>query len=168
MRVLGAVALLLADAGLHASAFSVSPLAGSSGAVGPALAARARGAASLAVRPARASVRRIVSPHMQGAKLDKTSTAKDVLEYFSADLSGKTAIVTGANSGIGLETCKALASVGCRVIMACRNAEAGREAVESEIKTLGEGGYAVPNPDVTVMELDLNDLLSVEKFAEEV
>ena len=55
---------------------------------------------------------------MQAAKIGKKSTAKEVLEYFDVtDLSGKTAIITGANSGIGLETSKALASVGCRVIM---------------------------------------------------
>lgn len=105
---------------------------------------------------------------MQSAKLGKASTAREVLEFYNADLSGKTAVVTGSNSGIGLETCKALASAGCRVVMACRNVELGREAVESEIKAMGEGGYVVADPDVAVMELDLNDLLSVERFAAEV
>lgn len=150
MRIAGAVALLLTSAGFHASAFSVSRLA-SPLATGPAIAARRTASCAL---------------HMQGAKLGKQSTAKDVLNFYNTDLSGKTAIVTGANSGIGLETCKALASVGCRIIMACRNVEAGRNAVESEIKSMGEGGYSVPDPDVEVKELDLNDLVSVEKFAE--
>lgn len=105
---------------------------------------------------------------MQSAKLGKSSTAREVLEFYNADLSGKTAVVTGANSGIGLETCKALASAGCRVVMACRSVELGRDAVESEIKATGEGDYVVADPDVAVMELDLNDLLSVERFAAEV
>ena len=101
-------------------------------------------------------------------KLGKKSSAKDVLTHFNTDLSGKTAIITGANSGIGLETSKALASVGCRIIMACRNVEAGQKAIASEIKVAGQGGYAVPEPNVEVKELDLNDLRSVEEFAKEI
>jgi len=99
--------------------------------------------------------------------LGKKSTAKEVLDFFKTDLRGKTAVITGANSGIGLETAKALASVGCRVIMACRNVEAARAAVDSEVKTAGVGGYAVAEPNVAVKELDLNDLRSVQKFADE-
>ena len=44
---------------------------------------------------------------------------------------GRTVIVTGANSGLGLETAKALAAVGARVIMAVRDPERGREAAAS-------------------------------------
>ena len=102
---------------------------------------------------------------MQEAKFGKKTTAKEVLDYYQTDLSGKTAIVTGANSGIGLETVKALASVGCRVIMACRNVDDGRTKIDKEIKQVGQGGYTVPQPDVDVKELDLNDLLSIERFA---
>jgi len=102
---------------------------------------------------------------MQDAKLGKKSTAKEVLDFYNVDLSGKTAIITGANSGIGLETSKALASVGCRVIMACRNVQAGRAAIVTEIKEAGVGGYAVPDANIEVKELDLNDLRSVERFA---
>ena len=51
--------------------------------------------------------------------------------------------------------------------MACRNVDAARKAVDSEVKSVGVGGYAVAEPDVVVKELDLNDLRSVEKFSNE-
>merc|ERR1712216_1114079 len=102
---------------------------------------------------------------MQEAKFGKKTTAKEVLDYYQTDLSGKTAIVTGANSGIGLETVKALASVGCRVIMACRNVDDGRTKIDKEIAQPGEGGYVVAEPEIEVRELDLSDLMSVERFA---
>ncbi len=46
------------------------------------------------------------------------------------DLSGKTAIVTGANSGIGIETARELARKGARVVLACRSREKGEAALE--------------------------------------
>ena len=54
--------------------------------------------------------------------LGKKSTAADVVNTLRADLSGKTAVVTGGNSGIGFETVKALAGAGCGVVLACREA----------------------------------------------
>ncbi len=51
--------------------------------------------------------------------------------------------------------------------MACRNVDAARKAVDSEVKSEGVGGYAVAAPDVVVKELDLNDLRSVDSFANE-
>jgi len=44
----------------------------------------------------------------------------------------------------------------------------GRAAIASEIKKAGEGGYSVPEANIVVKELDLNDLRSVERFAKEV
>jgi NAD(P)-dependent dehydrogenase (short-subunit alcohol dehydrogenase family) len=44
------------------------------------------------------------------------------------DMQGKTVVVTGGNSGIGLETAAALASMGARVLITARNADKGRAA----------------------------------------
>lgn len=72
---------------------------------------------------------------------------------------GRTAIVTGANSGIGLETSAALATAGAKVILACRNpAKAG-----AALETLR---HRVPQADVSMMTLDLSSLASVRSFAE--
>ena len=75
--------------------------------------------------------------------LGSHSTAKEVVEACGEGeyLLGKTAIVTGGNSGIGLETCKALASAGCSVVLCSRSVEAGEQAVKTECLGMGEGGY---------------------------
>ena len=76
------------------------------------------------------------------------------------DQSGKVAIVTGAGSGLGFETVRALAGRNAKVVMAVRNAAKGREAA-ARIKK------ECPRADVGVMELDLADLSSVRKFAQD-
>jgi NAD(P)-dependent dehydrogenase (short-subunit alcohol dehydrogenase family) len=75
------------------------------------------------------------------------------------DQSGRTAVVTGANSGIGFETARALAAKGARVILACRSEERGREAVR-RIEA------AVRGADAHAEQLDLGSLASVRRFAE--
>ena len=71
------------------------------------------------------------------------------------DLRGQRALVTGAASGIGIETAKALASAGAEVTLAVRNLDAGRQ-VAADIA-------AVPgNAGVFVMALDLGDRLSID------
>ena len=74
------------------------------------------------------------------------------------DLSGRIAVVTGANSGLGLVTSRELARAGAQVIMACRNTTKGEEAAR-------EVGISAPGAVVHVDELDLADLSSVEAFA---
>jgi NAD(P)-dependent dehydrogenase (short-subunit alcohol dehydrogenase family) len=81
-------------------------------------------------------------------------TAKDI-----PDQSGRTAIVTGANSGLGLVTARELARAGASVVMACRNLDKGHAVIE-EIRA------AVPNAQVQLEELDLASLASVRAFAE--
>jgi NAD(P)-dependent dehydrogenase (short-subunit alcohol dehydrogenase family) len=75
------------------------------------------------------------------------------------DLAGKRAIVTGANSGLGLHTALELTRHGATVVLACRSAERGEKALAT-IRA------AVPDGDVVLGSLDLADLASVRAFAE--
>ncbi len=75
-------------------------------------------------------------------------------------LTGKIAIVTGANCGIGLEVSIQLAHKGCKVIMACRNQDRAEHA--KKIILLKN-----PSADLEIMLLDLNSLDSVRSFAKE-
>ena len=76
-----------------------------------------------------------------------------------ADQTGRVAIVTGANSGIGYEAAKALAGKGATVIVASRSKERGTQAVEA---LLGDH----PDAKVELIPLDLASLHSVRNFAE--
>lgn len=80
-------------------------------------------------------------------------TADDIM-----DLTGKTAVVTGANSGLGRETTRELARNGAHVVMACRNeqrADAARESIESD----------VPDASLEYRQLDLANLDEIAAFA---
>lgn len=74
------------------------------------------------------------------------------------DLTGRSAVVTGANSGLGLQTTIELARHGSAVTMACRDA-ARADAARDRVLAL------VPGSDVEVATLDLADLSSVHRFA---
>ncbi|HSW14184.1 MAG TPA: oxidoreductase [Solimonas sp.] len=75
-------------------------------------------------------------------------------------LDGKTALITGANRGLGLEIAVGLAGVGASVVLACRNA-ARAEAAVAEIRR------RAPGARLEVMSIDLADLSSVRRFAGE-
>ena len=77
------------------------------------------------------------------------------------DLSGQLMIVTGANSGIGFHTARALASAGARVVFACRDSAAGAAAVE---RTLA----AHPGVLAEVSLLDLGSRQSISDFAQRI
>lgn len=74
------------------------------------------------------------------------------------ELAGKTIVVTGANSGLGLETTRLLAGRGAHVVMACRTT-AKAEAALKEVRSQH------PEASVEFMELDLADLASIRAFA---
>ncbi len=77
------------------------------------------------------------------------------------ELTGKTVVVTGANSGLGLETTRLLAGRGAHVIMACRTtakAEAALREVQDQL----------PRASLEFVRLDLSELASVRAFGEAV
>jgi NAD(P)-dependent dehydrogenase (short-subunit alcohol dehydrogenase family) len=86
------------------------------------------------------------------------TTAKEVIR--GVDLTGKRAIVTGASSGIGIDTAEALASAGAEVTLAVRRPDAGEQIAPRIRQSTG-------NPKVHVAKLDLTDLDSIHAFASE-
>jgi NAD(P)-dependent dehydrogenase (short-subunit alcohol dehydrogenase family) len=74
------------------------------------------------------------------------------------DQSGKTIVITGANSGIGFETARALARNGARLVMAVRRPAAGRDAAALIQRE-------TPDADVAVQECDLGSLESIDRCA---
>ncbi|MFB1063434.1 oxidoreductase [Natrinema sp. H-ect4] len=80
-------------------------------------------------------------------------TADDIPEQ-----DGRTIVITGANSGIGLEATRELARNGATVIMACRSVERGEDAANG---VRGE----IPDADLRVEGCNLGDLESVRSFA---
>lgn len=85
--------------------------------------------------------------------------AKKWTEADVPDQSGRVAVVTGANTGLGLENARALAAKGATVVLAVRNLDKGKSAV-AKIKS------TVPRADVRVQPLDLASLTSVREAAE--
>ena len=85
-----------------------------------------------------------------GSGFGRHSTAAEVLA--GIDLTGKTFIVTGGYSGIGLETVRALANAGAAVTVPARS----RAKAEAELAGI---------PRVTIADMDLADLASVRRFA---
>ncbi|MGV6827867.1 MAG: SDR family NAD(P)-dependent oxidoreductase [Flavobacteriales bacterium] len=77
------------------------------------------------------------------------------------ELSGKTAIVTGSNTGLGFETALDLYKKGAKVFVACRNSRKGQDAIE-RMNALSNGGELVYG------HLDLSSLSSVKEFAKKI
>lgn len=91
------------------------------------------------------------------SKFGMRSTAAEVLD--GIDLHGKTAIVTGATSGLGVETARALAAAGAEVFIPARNPEKAAEVVAELREKTGS--------DVRTMALNLSDFDSIRRFSDE-
>lgn len=89
--------------------------------------------------------------HPVGSQFDAASTTRDVLA--TVDLTGKTAIVTGANSGLGLQTALAMSAAGAHVVVLDRDVTKARNALVGV-----SAEYAV---------LDLSDATSIDRVAAE-
>ncbi len=74
------------------------------------------------------------------------------------DPKGRVAVVTGGNSGIGLEAARSLARRSTRLVLACRNPEKAKSALDLILET-------APAAEVEILALDLADLRSVREFA---
>lgn len=81
-------------------------------------------------------------------------------EADTPDQSGRVALITGANSGLGLETARVLASRGATVLLACRSHQRGEQARQALLPLARAG--------IDVLELDLADLASVNRAARQV
>jgi NAD(P)-dependent dehydrogenase (short-subunit alcohol dehydrogenase family) len=88
-------------------------------------------------------------------KFGAKTTALEVVE--GINLKGKEVIITGASAGIGIETARALAKAGARVVIGARNLEKA-EPIAKEIRE------STNNPNVEVEKLDLGSLASVNDF----
>ncbi|HEX8469306.1 MAG TPA: SDR family NAD(P)-dependent oxidoreductase [Allosphingosinicella sp.] len=85
------------------------------------------------------------------------STAAEVVE--GVDFTGKKVVVTGGASGIGVETCRAFASIGADVTLAVRNTDAAVAVVSDLVESTGNG-------HIRARRLDLADLASVARFCD--
>lgn len=77
------------------------------------------------------------------------------------DVTGKTALVTGANSGLGFETARVLAARGAHVLLACRN----RDKADAAMEAIREHA---PGASLELVQLDLSSLDSIRRAAEQV
>jgi len=92
-------------------------------------------------------------------KLIEKDNATKWTEKDLPNLGGKTVIITGANSGIGFSATKFMSAKGATIIMACRNPDKAKNALQT-IKNEN------PNAKLDFIRLDLGDLASVKKFAD--
>jgi NAD(P)-dependent dehydrogenase (short-subunit alcohol dehydrogenase family) len=90
----------------------------------------------------------------------RCDSSRHAMKPFDTDLSQQTIIVTGANSGIGRQVAKNLASMGAEVILACRSQVRGQSAMR-ELKA------EVPGAKLVLMQLDQSSQESVASFAAE-
>ncbi|GAB2549119.1 SDR family NAD(P)-dependent oxidoreductase [Nocardia heshunensis] len=96
-------------------------------------------------------------PRTAATAFDHTTTAAEVIA--GIDLRGRTAVVTGATSGLGAETARVLAGAGAAVVLAARDVTTAADVAQRIRAT-------TPDADLSVIPLDLADLASVTTAAE--
>src|SRR5690606_33438267 len=116
-----------------------------------------RGRRALYPTPAAPTARSAPMQQREPSRFGFDSTADEVAA--GVDLRGRTAVVTGASSGLGVETARVLAARGATVVCAVRDVAKG-EAAAREIRA------ATGNPAVEVVPLELGSLPSVRACAE--
>ena len=80
-------------------------------------------------------------------KFGEHTTALEIVG--DVDLTGFEVIITGANSGIGVETLRALAKAGARCVVTARDIPRAKEVVDELIKSTGNSNIVVGNPTAT-------------------
>jgi NAD(P)-dependent dehydrogenase (short-subunit alcohol dehydrogenase family) len=97
------------------------------------------------------------------ARYNRWTTAEQVSE--GIDLTGRNALITGANTGIGMETARVLALRGAHVTMACRNIEKAEQARRSIVNS---AAGRIDESQLDLLELDLNSLGKTRAAAQEI
>ncbi|GAA5813361.1 hypothetical protein MFLAVUS_006839 [Mucor flavus] len=95
---------------------------------------------------------------VSNAQIEWNTSGDELVEMLKPDLAEKVIIVTGPNSGIGLETARILAGTGAKIIIPYRTLEKAHRAIEHIKQT-------VPRADLIAMQLDLSDTVSIRSFA---
>ncbi len=95
------------------------------------------------------------------ARYNRRTTAEQVSE--GIDLTGRNALVTGANTGLGMETARVLALRGAHVTMACRNLEKAEQARRSIVDA---AAGRIDASQLDLLELDLNSLAKTRQSAQ--
>ncbi|OQR85927.1 short-chain dehydrogenase/reductase family protein [Achlya hypogyna] len=98
------------------------------------------------------------APPTSAEAFGPTTTAEQVADVFAAEAPGKVVLITGANTGLGLETARVLSAKGASVVIACRSTDKGEAAVASIVQ-------AHPEAKVSFLQLDLASLASIRSFA---
>jgi len=95
------------------------------------------------------------------AGFGSSTTAYEIVDALKPDVSGKVALVTGSNTGIGKETVKAFVKAGfAHVVLGCRDVEKMKKAKQEILEEF-------PKASIHDLPLDLGDSKSIEKFASE-